>query len=87
MIKLNFKLYSPGGPTDPQGKSKNFDEELRMKLKDRKRRGLTTGLSDTAEESNSDVSSDDIGGGDGKLRLCHQIFIKQLSRKYYLANF
>ncbi|XP_033632721.1 serine/arginine repetitive matrix protein 1-like [Asterias rubens] len=53
-----------GGPTDPQGKSKNFDEELRMKLKDRKRRGLTTGLSDTAEESNSDVSSDDIGGGD-----------------------
>ena len=58
----------PGDPSDPQNKPKNFEEELRHTLKERKRRGLTHGLSDTAEESDSDDSLDAGAAGDGKTR-------------------
>ena len=56
-----------------------FQQELESKLKDRKRRGLASGFSDTGNEDDSS-SEDDAGMGDGEFQR------EETLRKYCNPN-
>ncbi|XP_072014319.1 uncharacterized protein [Amphiura filiformis] len=67
-------MPTPDGRGSPEVKQKmNFQQELRSTLKDRKRRGLTTGFSDTGDDDDSSSEGGALGADDD--------FLSQFSQK------